>query len=94
MWAVFLDFATVSYRDDLDPSRLRRALPALTLRPQTTQDDVERVINGAGVVLVNKLRITREAIAATPTLKLIALAATGTNNVDLEAARAGRRRRV
>ncbi len=57
------------------------------MRPQTAQDDVAQAIEGAGVVLVNKLRITREAIAATPTLKLIALAATGTNNVDLEAAR-------
>jgi glycerate dehydrogenase len=87
MRAVFLDYATVSHRDDLDPSRLARVLPDLELRPQTTQDAVARAIEGAGVVLVNKLRITREAIAATPTLKLIALAATGTNNVDLEAAR-------
>jgi glycerate dehydrogenase len=39
-------------------------------------------------VLVNKLSITAQAIAATPALKLIALAATGTNNVDLVAARA------
>jgi glycerate dehydrogenase len=38
------------------------------------------------VVLVNKLRITREIIEASPALRLIALAATGTNNVDLVAA--------
>ena len=44
-------------------------------------------IAGATVVLLNKLRITRETIAASPDLKLIVLAATGTNNVDLEAAR-------
>ncbi len=44
-------------------------------------------IAGATVVVLNKLRITREAIAAAPALKLIVLAATGTNNVDLEAAR-------
>jgi glycerate dehydrogenase len=37
-------------------------------------------------VLVNKLRITREIIEASPSLRLIALAATGTNNVDLVAA--------
>lgn len=87
MRAVFLDYATVSHRDDLDPSRLVRALPRLELRPQTAQSDVAAVIAGAGVVLVNKLRIGREAIEATPTLRLITLAATGTNNIDLDAAR-------
>jgi len=84
---VFLDYATVSHHGDLDPSRLVRALPGLELRPQTAQADVARAVAGAGVVLVNKLRIGGDVIAATPTLKLIALAATGTNNVDLETAR-------
>src|SRR4026209_713540 len=87
MRAVFLDYATVSYRDDLDPSRLLRTLPRLEFRPQTAQSEVTQAIAGAGAVLVNKLRIGREAIASTPTLKLVALAATGTNNVDLDAAR-------
>jgi glycerate dehydrogenase len=84
---VFLDYATVSPRGDLDPSLLRRALPDLELKPRTAQPDVARAVADAGVVLVNKLRIGGEVIAATPTLKLIALAATGTNNVDLETAR-------
>lgn len=88
MPAVFLDYATVSYHGDLDPGRLVRVLPGLELRPRTPQADVAQAIAGAAVVLVNKLAITAGAIAATPTLKLIALAATGTNNVDLEAARA------
>ena len=87
MRAVFLDYATVSHRDDLDPSRLLRALPELEFRPQTAQSGVTQAIAGAGAVLVNKLRIGREAIAATPTLRLVVLAATGTNNVDLDAAR-------
>ena len=52
-----------------------------------TQDDVAARVAGSEIVLLNKLRIDAELIAATPTLKLIALAATGTNNVDLEAAR-------
>jgi glycerate dehydrogenase len=87
MRAIFLDYATVSYGDDLDASRLKSVLPGLELRPQTRQEDIGQVIAGAGIVLVNKLRLTRELIAATPTLKLVALAATGTNNVDLHAAR-------
>ena len=87
MPAVFLDYATVSHCDDLDPSRLMRALPGLVLRPHTAQTEVVRAIEGATVVLVNKLRLDREAIVGTSALKLIVLAATGTNNVDLDAAR-------
>ena len=87
MRAVFLDYATVSFNGDLDPSALRRALPDLELRDHTPQAAVPEAIAGATVVALNKLRITREAIAAAPALKLIVLAATGTNNVDLEAAR-------
>jgi glycerate dehydrogenase len=86
MKAVFLDYETVS-AGDLDSGRLLRAIPGLELLAATKQDDVGARIAGHEVVLLNKLRIDRALIAATPTLKLIALAATGTNNVDLEAAR-------
>jgi glycerate dehydrogenase len=87
MRSVFLDYATVSFNGDLDPSGLRRALPGLELRDNTPQAAVPGVIAGAAVVALNKLRLTRETIAASPALKLIVLAATGTNNVDLDAAR-------
>ncbi len=87
MRAVFLDYATVSFGDDLDPSRLARALPGIELRRRTAQAETAQAIANAGVVLVNKLRITREIIETTPSLRLIALAATGTNNVDLDVAR-------
>jgi len=85
--AVFLDFDTVSCDGDLDPAALQRVLPGLELRSNTEQSDVPAVVADAAVVLLNKLRMTRETIAATPALKLILLAATGTNNVDLDAAR-------
>jgi len=87
MRATFLDYATVSFNDDLDPAGLRHAMPQLELRPQTAQADVAAAIDGAEIVLVNKLRLTRDIIDRTPTLKLIALSATGTNNIDLDAAR-------
>jgi len=86
MRSVFLDYATVSFNGDLDPSALRRAMPGLELRDNTPQAAVSEAISGAAVVALNKLRITRETITASPDLKLIVLAATGTNNVDLEAA--------
>jgi len=84
--AIFLDYATVSFKGDLDPSPLRRALPGLETRDHTRQEDVAPCIAGHAVVLLNKLSITREIIEATPSLRLIALTATGTNNVDLAAA--------
>ena len=68
MRAIFLDYATVSFNDDLDPAALRRAMPGLELRPHTAQAQVADVVAGAEVVLVNKLRLTREIIERTPTL--------------------------
>jgi glycerate dehydrogenase len=86
MRSVFLDYATVSFDGDLDPRSLLDALPGLEIRAHTAQNEVAARLAGAEVVLVNKLRITREAIEATPSLRLVVLAATGTNNVDLVAA--------
>lgn len=87
MRAVFLDFATVS-SGDLDTSPLERVLPGLVLHPQTPPDEVAARTAGFEVVLANKSRLGREAIAGNPALRLIALTATGTDNVDLAAARA------
>ncbi len=86
MKAVFLDFATVS-RGDLDTSRLERILPGLELHDVTPDGEIVKRIAGCEIVLLNKLRMTRERMATTDALRLIAVAATGTNNVDLDAAR-------
>ena len=87
MRAVFLDFATVSTGDDLDVGVLRRALPELVIHAHTPPSLVDARLSGAEAVLINKVEISRARIAANPALRLIALTATGTNNVDLEAAR-------
>lgn len=85
--AAFLDFATVS-RDDVDNSALLRALPDIQLYPTTTTDQLlDRVLN-TEVLLINKIRLDAEVIAAAGQLRLICAAATGTDNIDLEAARA------
>ncbi|HSQ70487.1 MAG TPA: NAD(P)-dependent oxidoreductase [Steroidobacteraceae bacterium] len=86
MRAIFLDYATVSFQGDLDPSSLHQVLPGLELREHSSQLQLAGLIRDAEVLLLNKLRIDRELIGASQRLKLIALAATGTNNVDLEAA--------
>lgn len=86
MKAVFLDFATASC-GDLDLTRLRRSLPDLELFDVTRAEQIGERTRGAAIVLVNKLAMDAAAMQDNPALKLIVLAATGTNNVDLEAAK-------
>jgi glycerate dehydrogenase len=45
-------------------------------------------LRGATIAISNKVMIDADAIARLPDLKMIAICATGTNNVDLEACRA------
>src|SRR5678810_252115 len=86
MRAVFLDFGTVSH-DDLDTTALERVLPGITLYPTSNDAEVDERIAGCEFILTNKLNISRARMRAVPGLRFIGLTATGTNNVDLEAAR-------
>jgi glycerate dehydrogenase len=65
-----------------------RALGELTVHARS--DDAERVerCRGAAAVLINKVPLDGATIAALPDLRYIGLLATGTNVVDLAAARA------
>jgi lactate dehydrogenase-like 2-hydroxyacid dehydrogenase len=44
-------------------------------------------IKEANVIITNKVKINREVLAQCPQLNLICIAATGTNNIDLDAAK-------
>jgi glycerate dehydrogenase len=57
------------------------------LHDRTGAEEVTARIAGFEAVLANKCSLDRAAIAAAPALRLIALTATGTDNVDLAAAR-------
>ena len=87
MRAVFLDFGTVS-GGDLDTGSLERALPGIVLHGQTPPAEVGARVAGCEAVLANKAVIDRATILANPQLRLIALTATGVDNVDVAAARA------
>lgn len=52
----------------------------------TSADETLGRIKDADVIVTNKVVITSEMMSACPALKLICIAATGMNNVDLEAA--------
>jgi glycerate dehydrogenase len=86
MKSVFLDFATLG-SGDLDTTSLESAAPGLTLLPATPQEQVLDRIAGHAIVMTNKLRLDRTIIENSPQLRLIAISATGTNNLDLVAAR-------
>ncbi len=82
---VFLDFDTVS-NGDLDLGQLRQAADDLTLY-ESDESKIAQRIQDAGIVLLNKPALTRALLSGAPRLKLIAVAGTGTNNIDLTAAR-------
>ncbi|MEH8110829.1 D-2-hydroxyacid dehydrogenase [Aeromonas veronii] len=56
--------------------------------PSTTPEQVVERLKDASIAIINKVRIGAAELAQLPELKLIALAATGSDNVDLEACRA------
>lgn len=58
----------------------------VTVYATTAPEETPERIANAEVIVTNKVVITGEMMAACPDLKLICVAATGTNNVDLEAA--------
>jgi glycerate dehydrogenase len=84
---VFLDYDTVS-NGDLDTAGLNEAAGNLTLYGSDESKTAER-LQDADVALINKLELNRELLLGAANLRLVALAATGTNNVDLVAAREG-----
>ncbi|MDD3352459.1 D-2-hydroxyacid dehydrogenase [Zoogloea sp.] len=54
----------------------------------TRQEEVAARLAGATIAIVNKRLLTAEIITGLPSLQMVAIAATGYNNVDLEACRA------
>ncbi|MFK7090172.1 D-2-hydroxyacid dehydrogenase [Chromobacterium violaceum] len=55
--------------------------------PATASEQLAAHAAGADIVISNKVPLSREAIAALPELRLVAIAATGYNHVDLDACR-------
>lgn len=85
--AVFLDHHSLDL-GDLDLSALEQQFDSLQLHAASAAEQVSERLQGASVVISNKVMLDAAALAANPQVKLILVAATGTNNVDLAAARA------
>ncbi len=81
---VLLDAQTLG--DDLDLSVLEQFGTFRIYSQTTPQERIER-IKDAQIVITNKVILDRQTLAAAPKLKLICVAATGMNNIDLKAAK-------
>lgn len=80
--AVFLDLDTVS-RDDIGLSTLNATPYEWQYHNATGAEEVGSRIAGAELVVSNKVVLDTAALEQSPGIRLICIAATGTNNVDL-----------
>ena len=77
---VFLDSDTIGGDISLEPISQQGELVTY---PFTKPEEVFERIKDCDVIITNKVIIGKEQIDAAPNLKLICVAATGTNNVDI-----------
>ncbi|NRQ43422.1 D-2-hydroxyacid dehydrogenase [Rheinheimera sp. YQF-2] len=82
---VFLDAATMG---DADLSALQQQNATLVCHSHTLAADIVPRLQHATIAIVNKAELTADILQQLPALKLICVAATGVNNVDLTAAAA------
>ncbi len=79
---VFLDRATISPTTRLRPPKFPHRW---TEHQRTAPEQIVERCTGADIVIVNKVPLGAEHIDALPDLAMIAVAATGTDKIDLEA---------
>ena len=83
--AVFLDKASL-YPDDIDFSKLENAANWQWFN-NSNSSDIQHCLEDTEIIVSNKIFLDREIMQSCKQLKLICVAATGTNNVDIEAAK-------
>lgn len=86
MKAVFLDYATMGGGLDLAP--LEAIVSALDVYESTSNTEVAGRIAGKEIVFTNKNVLSADLLGDARALRFVGLTATGTDNVDLEFARA------
>jgi len=84
MKAVFLDYDTMG--PGLDTTPLSKLLPELTIFDATTDAALADRIRDVEFIFTNKIKLSDELLATATELRFIGLTATGTDNIDLDAA--------
>jgi glycerate dehydrogenase len=82
---VFLDVSSVD-AGDVDFAQLSSAMPSLDYHPLTRVAELDARLQDAELVITNKVPLDAACLRKHTKLKLICIAATGTNNVDLQVA--------
>ena len=80
MKIAFLDAATMG---DVSFEPFRR-LGELTVYQTSTPEEARERVKDVEVLLINKVLVDKQLIDSAPSLKLICIAATGVNNIDVE----------
>jgi glycerate dehydrogenase len=84
MQAVFLDQQTFS--SSISLTSIESQVSQLTCYATTTDDQVLDRCKGADIIITNKVILSKKILKQLPQLKLVCIAATGMNNIDLLAA--------
>ncbi len=84
MHAVFLDNQTFS--SNISLATVAQQVTKLTCYSTTTSEQILERCQNAEIVITNKVAFSAETLAQLPQVKLICIAATGYNNVDIESA--------
>lgn len=82
MKIVFLDAATLG-KSSLEP--IARLGELVTYDISSAEEALDRV-SDCNILIINKVKVTAELMDRAPSLRLVCEAATGTNNIDIEAA--------
>ena len=83
MKIVVLDKATLG--NDLDFSIIENEGTVEFFETTTKEQTIERIVD-AEIIVTNKVQLKEEELAEAKKLKLICVAATGYNNIDIQAA--------
>ena len=84
MKAVILDAASLG--SDIDLSAIREQVERLDIHAISTTEESRERLAEAQIAIVNKVVLDAGTLEALPSLKLICVVATGTNNIDMAAA--------
>ncbi|TDO13873.1 D-2-hydroxyacid dehydrogenase [Halomonas ventosae] len=85
MKAVILDAASLG--PDIDLAPIRQRVDTLEVHDQSSREQAAERLAEAEVAIVNKVVLDAETLEALPALRLICVLATGTNNIDMAAAK-------
>ncbi|KAA0013450.1 D-2-hydroxyacid dehydrogenase [Billgrantia pellis] len=84
MKAVILDAASLG--PDVDLAPIREQVDTLEVHEQSSTEQSRERLAGADVAIVNKVVLDGATLEALPSLQLICVLATGTNNIDMATA--------